>query len=163
MKPYIYAWFLMLGFSLTCGAQSPLNKPRDEAEYYAKAYAQHYHVPLPFVRAVVQQESAWHLCAVSKKGAKGLMQLMPQTAVRLGVADRCNANQNVSGGVRLIAWLIQQFHGDLRLVAAAYYAGEDRVARRGLNYRNPDVVAYVTRLRRLYLQASPQTDLDDEQ
>lgn len=163
MKPYIYACFLIQAVSLTCGAQSPQNKHRDEAEYYAKAYAQHYRVPLPFVRAVVQQESAWHVCAVSPKGAKGLMQLMPQTAARLGVTNRCNANQNVSGGVRLIAWLIRQFHGDLRLVAAAYYAGENRVARRGLNYRNPDVVAYVTRLRRLYLQATPQPDVDDEQ
>jgi len=162
MKHFAYTAFLVLGFSLTCGAQSSLDKHRDEAEYYAKAYAQHYHVPLSFVRAVVQQESAWHLCAVSRKGAKGLMQLMPQTAARLGVTDRCNANQNVSGGVRLIAWLIQQFHGDLRLVAAAYYAGENRVARRGLNYRNPDVVAYVTRLRRLYVQATPQRDVNDE-
>lgn len=160
MKNYL-AVFLILVFSLTAGAQSSPNKHRDEAEYYAKAYAQHYHVPLPFVRAVVQQESSWRLCAVSPKGAKGLMQLMPQTAARLGVTDRCNANQNVSGGVRLIAWLIQQFHGDLRLVAAAYYAGENRVARRGLNYRNPDVVGYVARLRRLYVEAMPQPDEDD--
>jgi soluble lytic murein transglycosylase-like protein len=161
MKSRAYAPLLIVVFSLACVAQSSQNKQRDEAEYYAKAYAQHYHVPLPFVRAVVQQESAWHLCAVSQKGAKGLMQLMPQTAARLGVKNPCNANQNVSGGVRLIAWLIQLFHGDLRLVAAAYYAGENRVAKRGLNYRNPDVVAYVTRLRRLYLQgASP--DLNDE-
>ena len=162
MKHYACAVFLAFSFSLTCAAQSSQNNHRDEAEYYAKAYAQHYQVPLPFVRAIVQQESSWHLCAVSSKGAKGLMQLMPQTAARLGVTDRCNANQNVSGGVRLLAWLIQQFHGDLRLVAAAYYAGETRVARRGLNYRNPDVVAYVTRLRRLYLQGAPQPDVNDE-
>lgn len=157
MKHYLYAVFLILSFSLTCGAQSSPNKHRDEAEYYAKAYAQHYHVPLAFVRAVVEQESGWRLCAVSPKGAKGLMQLMPQTAARLGVKDPCNASQNVSGGVRLLAWLIQEFHGDLRLVAAAYYAGENRVARRGLNYRNRDVVAYVTRLRQLYSRGSEQS------
>ena len=45
----------------------------------------------------------------------------------LGVRDRCNIDQNVSGGVRYLAWLMRQFHGDLRLVAAAYYAGENIV------------------------------------
>lgn len=166
MKLCLSAIFLMAALSLVCSAQSAQNQRRDEAEYYAKAYAQHYHVPLAFVRAVVQQESSWHLCAESPKGAKGLMQLMPQTAARLGVRDPCNANQNVSGGVRLLAWLIREFHGDLRLVAAAYYAGENRVARRGLNYRNRDVVAYVTRLRQLYSRGIGQSQTfttDEEQ
>jgi soluble lytic murein transglycosylase-like protein len=164
MKLCVSAFLSIAVLTLTCSAQSPHNNRRDEAEYYARAYAQHYHVPVAFVRAVVQQESSWHLCAVSPKGAKGLMQLMPQTAARLGVKDSCNANQNVSGGVRLLAWLIQEFHGDLRLVAAAYYAGENRVARRGLNYRNPDVVAYVTRLRQLYSQGKlAAVNSDDEQ
>jgi soluble lytic murein transglycosylase-like protein len=154
MKLCVSVFLQIAALALTCSAQSLQTNHRDEAEYYARAYAHHYHVPLPFVRAVVQQESGWHICAVSPKGAKGLMQLMPQTAARLGVRDSCNANQNVSGGVRLLAWLIQEFHGDLRLVAAAYYAGENRVARRGLNYRNADVVAYVTRLRQLYSQGN---------
>ena len=80
------------------------------------------------------------------------MQLMPLTAKRLGVGDRCDLDQNVSGGVRYLAWLMQQFHNDLRLVVAAYYAGEDAIGRRGLAYRNPDVVAYVTAIRTAYLR-----------
>ena len=80
------------------------------------------------------------------------MQLMPATAKRLGVADPCNLDQNVSGGVRYLAWLIRQFHNDLRLVVAAYYTGEDKIGRRGLAYRNPDVVAYVSAIRRTYLR-----------
>jgi soluble lytic murein transglycosylase-like protein len=80
------------------------------------------------------------------------MQLMPATARRLGVGDRCNLDQNISGGVRYLAWLIRQFHNDLRLVAAAYYAGEDVIGRRTLAYRNPDVVAYVARIRTTYLR-----------
>ena len=68
------------------------------------------------------------------------MQLMPATAQRLGVTDRCSFDQNVSGGVRYLAWLMRQFHNDLRLVAAAYYVGEDTIGRRGLAYRNPDVL-----------------------
>ena len=57
-----------------------------------------------------------------------------------------------SVGVRYLAWLMRRFHGDFRLVAAAYYAGENIVDRRGLAYRNPDVVAYVSRIRTTYLR-----------
>jgi soluble lytic murein transglycosylase-like protein len=134
-----------------CRAQSHESSTRLEAEYFVAAYAQHYRVPVPLVRAVVERESNWRACVVSAKGAVGLMQLMPTTAQRLRVRDRCNIDQNVSGGVRYLAWLMQLFHNDLRLVAAAYYAGESVVARRGLAYRNPDVVAYVSRIRTTYL------------
>jgi soluble lytic murein transglycosylase-like protein len=128
------------------------NATRSEAEYFVAAYAEHYRVPVPLVRAIVGRESNWRACAVSPKGAVGLMQLMPTTAQRLRVRDRCSVDQNVSGGVRYLAWLMQLFHNDLRLVAAAYYAGESVVGRRGLAYRNPDVVAYVSRIRTTYLR-----------
>lgn len=123
------------------------NDSRREAEYYVVAYARHYNVPVEFVRAVVEQESGWQRCAVSRKGAAGLMQLMPGTAARLNVHNRCDISQNVSGGVRYLAWLMKKFHGDLRLVAAAYYAGERAIEPRGLRYSNPDVVAYVAGIR----------------
>ena len=135
-----------------CWAQSGRVPARLEAEYYVSAYAQHYRVPIPLVRAVIKRESDWQPCTVSPKGAVGLMQLMPVTAKRLGVGDRCNLDQNVSGGVRYLAWLMHVFHNDLRLVTAAYYAGEDVVGRRGLAYRNPDVVAYVATIRTTYLR-----------
>ena len=124
-----------------CWAQSGRAPARIEAEYYVTAYAQHYRVPIALARAIVVRESNWRPCVISPKGAVGLMQLMPATAKRLGVADRCNLDQNVSGGVRYLAWLMRQFHNDLRLVVAAYYAGEDKIGRRGLAYRNSDVVA----------------------
>jgi soluble lytic murein transglycosylase-like protein len=120
---------------------------RQEAEYYVAAYARHYNVPVEFVRAVVEQESGWKRCTVSSKGAVGLMQLMPGTAARLNVRNRCDINQNISGGVRYLAWLMTKFHGDLRLAAAAYYAGERVIAARGLEYANSDVVAYVASIR----------------
>lgn len=120
---------------------------RQEAESYVAAYARHYGVPVDFVRAVVEQESGWHRCAVSRKGAAGLMQLMPETARRLNVHDRCDVEQNVSGGVRHLARLMAKFHGDLRLVAAAYYVGERVIEARGLQYANPDVVGYVASIR----------------
>jgi len=135
-----------------CEAQSGTRTIQKEAEYYVAAYAKHYRVPVALARAIVERESNWQVCTVSPKGAVGLMQLMPVTAQRLGVKDRCNPDQNVSGGVRYLAWLMRRFHNDLRLVAAAYYVGEDKVIQRGLSYRNPDVLAYVSRIRTAYLR-----------
>ena len=133
-------------------AQSGRAPTRIEAEYYVTAYAQHYRVPVALARAFVVRESNWQPCVISPKGAVGLMQLMPATAKRLGVTDRCNLDQNVYGGVRYLAWLMQRFHNDLRLVAGAYYVGEDTISRRGLDYRNSEVVSYVSTIRTTYLR-----------
>jgi soluble lytic murein transglycosylase len=151
MKPALILAQVLFAISM-CWAQSPKPQTRIEAEYYVASYACHYKVPVALVRAIVERESNWQPCSVSSKGAVGLMQLMPATARRLGVGNRCNIDQNVSGGVRYLAWLMQQFHNDLRLVAAAYYAGEDVIRRRDLGYRNPDVIAYVARIRTTYLR-----------
>lgn len=142
----VLKWLLIPVLATSCWAASGY-RDRQEAEYYVAAYAQHYGVPVEFVRALVEQESGWQKCAISNKGAAGLMQLMPETARRLAVQDRCDLRQNISGGVRHLAYLMAKFHGDLRLVAAAYYAGERVVEAKGLRYSNPDVVAYVARLR----------------
>ena len=133
-------------------AQSGRAPTRIEAEYYVTAYAQHYRVPVALARALVARESNWQPCVISPKGAVGLMQLMPAAAKRLGVTDRCNLDHNISGGVRYLAWLMRRFHNDLRLVAAAYYVGEDTIGRRGLAYRNLDVVTYVRAIRTTYLR-----------
>jgi soluble lytic murein transglycosylase len=135
-----------------CWSQSDNRTTRMQAEYYVATYANHYRVPLALARAIVERESNWQPCAVSPKGAVGLMQLMPATAHQLGVTKRFNLEQNVSGGVRFLAWLMQRFHGDLRLVTAAYYVGEDRIGRRGLSYGNSDVLAYVSRIRTTYIR-----------
>ena len=141
---------LLVGGVLNSLAQAHPSAARLEGEYYVAAYARHYNVPVKFVRAIVEQESSWRPCPVSPKGAAGLMQLMPMTAARLGVRDRCNVSENVAGGVRYLAWLVRKFEGDLRLAAAAYLAGEAVIARRGLLYRNREVVAYVSRIRKSY-------------
>jgi soluble lytic murein transglycosylase-like protein len=141
------ACLLLLFSANLLGLARTTQDSRKEAEYYVAAYARHYGVPVDFVRAVIEQESGWKACAISAKGAVGLMQLMPATAISLGVRDRCNISQNVSGGVRYLAWLMNKFRGDLRLVAAAYYAGEQVIEARGLEYANMDVVAYVGSVR----------------
>jgi soluble lytic murein transglycosylase-like protein len=68
-------------------------------------------------------ESGYNPNAISKKGAKGLMQLMPLTAQALGVEDAFNPKQNISGGVRYFKQLVNRFDGDVKLALAAYNAG----------------------------------------
>ena len=116
------------------------------AEYYARVY----HVPVELVDAVIEAESDWHPYAVSRKGAVGLMQLMPGTAVKFGVRNRFRAQDNVRAGVAYLAWLMGSFHGDLRLVTAAYLVGESPIHVRGLAYSSPEVYSYVSRVARIY-------------
>ena len=121
-----------------------------EATYYADAYARHYYVPRELVHAIIRQESNWNKNAVSKKNARGLMQLMPDTAARFRVRNPFDMSQNVGGGVRYLQDLLHQYHGDMRLAVAAYYAGEHRI--HSLQFSNPDVIRYVQDVRRRYLQ-----------
>ena len=115
-------------------------------------YARTYQVPVELVEAVIDAESNWHPYAVSPKGAVGLMQLMPATAVAFGVRNRFWVGENIRGGVAYLAWLIHFFRGDLRLAMAAYVAGEDRVSSRGLEYSSRQVYEYVSRVARRYKQ-----------
>jgi soluble lytic murein transglycosylase-like protein len=116
-----------------------------------KDYAAHYRVSPDFIAALIDVESGWNARAVSNKGAMGLMQLMPATARRFGAFDPFNAEQNIAAGTRYVTALMWEFHGDLRLVSAAYYAGDRGIALEQLNYRNTDVVAYVKEVRRRYM------------
>ena len=118
---------------------------------FVRQYAAHYHVPPELIGAMIDVESHWDPRAVSDKGAMGLMQLMPATAKRFGAFDPFNIEQNIAAGTRYVTTLMWEFHGDLRLVAAAYYGGERGIARQQLDYRNPDVVAYVQAVRRQYM------------
>ena len=83
------------------------------------------------VRAIIHAESAFRPNAVSHAGAQGLMQLIPATAQRFGVADVFEPTQNIRGGVQYLAWLLKRYNGDLTLAAAGYNAGEGAVDRHG--------------------------------
>jgi hypothetical protein len=83
------------------------------------------------VRAVIEVESNFDRHAVSPKGARGLMQLIPSTGARFGVSDPFDPAQNIDGGVRYLRFLLEMFDGNLSLSLAAYNSGENRVARLG--------------------------------
>lgn len=103
------------------------------------------------VRAVMRAESAYNAKAVSPKGAKGLMQLMPATASRFGVKDIFDARENVHGGARYLRHLLDLFGNNLELALAAYNAGESAVIKAGYKVPDfPETKAYVPRVIGLY-------------
>ena len=89
--------------------------------------ASRHQVDPALVKAIIMAESGYNTRAISKRGAKGLMQLMPSTARALGVKDIFNPKQNISGGVRYFKQLVTQFDGDVELALAAYNAGSKNV------------------------------------
>jgi len=109
------------------------------------------------LRAVIVVESGFNSRAVSKRGAVGLMQLMPATASRFGVSNPYDAKQNVHAGARYLKFLIDRFGHDIRLALAAYNAGEDAVARNGGQIPPfSETMAYVPRVLKIYRQLGAQ-------
>ena len=138
---------------MLCGSPATGAEGRTVAEVsarWAAYYANVYHVPVELVEAIIDVESGWNPYAVSDKGAVGLMQLMPETATRFGLHNRFVIRENIRGGVAYLDWLMRLFHGDLRLVVAGYYAGEQRLLPRGLAYSSSDTYEYVRRVAAIY-------------
>lgn len=94
-------------------------------------YAAEHNLDPSLIRSIIAQESGFNPNAVSPKGARGLMQLMPATAARLGVTDSFDPEQNIRGGIRHFRRLMDNFNNDLTLSLAAYNAGENLVQRLG--------------------------------
>jgi soluble lytic murein transglycosylase-like protein len=94
--------------------------------------ASRYGVDKALVHAVISAESGYNPQAVSRTGARGLMQLMPETARRYGVHNSMDPADNIYGGVRYLRDLLTMFKGDMKLAVAAYNAGENAVIRYGL-------------------------------
>jgi hypothetical protein len=100
------------------------------------------------VQAVVRVESAFNPTAVSRKGAGGLMQLMPRTASALGVLDRFDPRENIRGGVQHLRYLLDRYRGNVAMAVAAYNAGEGAVdVHRGIP-PYPETEQYVQRVLR---------------
>jgi len=102
-----------------------------ELEYAVSRAAQQYHLQPALLLAVMKAESSFNPVAVSKAGAVGLMQLIPETALRHGVRNLYDASENIAGGAKHLRYLLDRFHGNVRLALAAYNAGEHKVDRYG--------------------------------
>src|SRR5436190_4906328 len=112
--------------------------------------SQNHGVDPALVRAVIKTESNFNRWAVSNKGARGLMQLIPATGARYGVRDFFDPQQNVEGGVQYLKFLLEKFNGNLDLSLAAYNAGENLVGRLGRIPPIPETTNYVRRVRANY-------------
>ncbi len=91
-------------------------------------FSKKYNIDFALIKAMIRAESGFNPVAISKKGAKGLMQLMPETAFRMNVSNIFNPRENIEGGVRYLKYLLYLFNDDLRLSLAAYNAGENLVS-----------------------------------
>jgi soluble lytic murein transglycosylase-like protein len=111
-----------------------------------------HHMDADLILAVIMAESQLNPTARSKKGARGLMQLMPVTADALDVTDIFNPEENVNAGVRHLRWLLDRFDGDLRMALAAYNAGVQNVLRHDGVPPFPETRAYVKRVLDYYAE-----------
>jgi soluble lytic murein transglycosylase-like protein len=110
------------------------------------------------LRAVIVVESGFNSHAVSKRGAVGLMQLMPATASRFGVQNRYDPGQNIHGGAMYLKFLMDRFGQNVRLALAAYNAGEEAVDRNGGQIPPfSETMAYVPRVLKIYRMLTEQT------
>ncbi|HEY3054960.1 MAG TPA: lytic transglycosylase domain-containing protein [Thermoanaerobaculia bacterium] len=120
--------------------------PRDLAQIFEEA-AQRYEIDVRLLVAVARRESDFHRTEVSPVGARGVMQLMPETAELVGVRDSFDARQNIFGGARYLKMLDEMFDGDVDLMLAAYNAGPGAVRKHGGIPPYRETRAYVTSIR----------------
>ncbi|HVQ76748.1 MAG TPA: lytic transglycosylase domain-containing protein [Candidatus Binatia bacterium] len=108
--------------------------------------AERHGISVSLVESVIRVESGFNAGAVSPKGARGLMQLMPATAAMLGVRNAFDPRENIEGGVRHLRYLLERYPGNLPLVLAAYNAGEGAVSQYGGVPPYPETQQYVRKV-----------------
>ena len=116
--------------SIFCRVKIALSPHKEKERLYHQYVvdaADQYRIDPALVKAIIMAESGYDPKAVSKKGAQGLMQLMPRTAKALGVEDTFDPQHNIDGGVKYFRSLLNQFGNDVKLALAAYNAGSTRV------------------------------------
>lgn len=119
----------MMTKDLNIDSDAELSK--NDIDRIVNYYAAKKNVPASLVRSVIKAESDYNVNAMSPKGAMGLMQLMPETAMGLGIENPFDPEQNIKGGVTLLKDLLDNYKGDYRLALAAYNAGKGNVDRAG--------------------------------
>jgi soluble lytic murein transglycosylase-like protein len=136
--------------SLILGAAAQDN--REKIEQMLREVSARYRADPALIRAVIETESNWNSSAVSRKGALGLMQLVPGTAQQLGVNNAFDPKQNLDGGVRYLRMLLERYNGDLDKALAAYNAGPGAVDRARGVPRYRETRAYVQKVTDSYFR-----------
>jgi len=126
---------------------------RDLVEAAAKRYS----VDADLITSVIAVESNFDPKAVSRKNARGLMQLLPETAARLGVQNIYDPQENIDAGTRYLRELLQTYNNDVALALAAYNAGPERVQQYGRVPPFAETISYVRRVKRSYDKSKSKT------
>ncbi len=134
--------------------------PLAEAPYgqLIQTAAQKYGVDADLVFSVIAAESNFNPNAVSRRGARGLMQLLPSTATRLGVKNILDPGQNIDAGTRYLRELLAMYQGDLVLTVAAYNAGPGTLQKYGRVPPYHETQSYIRAVRKTYAQRKAKAD-----
>jgi len=132
--------------------QVPRQHSKGTSDYHSIVHekASVYDIDPSLIKAVIKTESNWNSRAISNKGAIGLMQLMPATAVDMDVHNPFDPEENIEGGTRYLRYLIERFNGDLTLALAAYNAGPKTVEKFGYVPPITETRQYVNKVLSLY-------------
>ncbi|HEY2546960.1 MAG TPA: lytic transglycosylase domain-containing protein [Candidatus Acidoferrum sp.] len=125
-----------------------------------KAAATHYSVDADLITSVIFAESNFDPKAISKKNARGLMQLLPETAARFGVQNIFDPQENIDAGTRYLRDLLQRYNNDMSLALAAYNAGPQRVQQFGRVPPYAETASYIRRVKRAYEKSKASLTLE---
>src|SRR5271154_2547447 len=136
---------------------APLLSMKNHYRDLVETSAARYQVDADLISSVIATESNFNARAVSRKNARGLMQLMPETAAKLGVRNVFDPQENIDAGTRYLGNLLQRYRNDLALALAAYNAGPERVQQYGRVPPFAETVSYVRRVQRTYQNSKSAT------
>jgi len=137
--------------------QSELGLQLEKYDHLIFKASEKYNVNYNLIKAVIKAESNFNPQAVSRAGARGLMQLMPKTAYAYQVQDSFEPESNIEAGVRYLRYLLNLFQGNLHLALAGYNAGENAVIKNKGIPPYPETRAYVQRVLRFYQEYGKET------
>ena len=132
--------------------------PGDHLDQIVQKAAERHNLDPALVKAVISTESGWNPTAISRKGAVGLMQLIPETAERFGVGNAFDPAQNVEGGTSYLKELLDHYNGDLTKSLAAYNAGQRAVDQSGGIPAYPETERYIQKVTDAYFRPNSGRD-----
>ncbi len=147
-----YKKFISYGHSRNSTKPHVKNASNYNQIIYSKS--KKYNIEPSLIKAVIKTESNWDPSVVSRKGAIGLMQLMPFTAKEMGVKNPFNPEENIEGGIKYLRYLLDKFNGDLTLALAAYNAGPKTIEKAGGIPNMQETQKYVKQVLSIYYNDS---------
>jgi hypothetical protein len=149
--------FLLLSLSSASLSAQQDSHPASPYDTIIANVARDYRVPLSLVHSIIKAESGYDPWAISPKGAMGLMQLMPETAIQYKVQNVFDPEQNIVGGVKYLVDLIKLYEGDTKHVLAAYNAGQEAIKKYGGVPPYPETKNYIKKVMAAYPEAKIHT------